>query len=152
MGMLRAFLYAPSGKAHQIEVARVQGSVAQLRTVELVELAYRRSAGRLNALFFAQGVVVGALGNLFASALGHFIDGPVGLTPRDGAWIGIGVLSLTVMATMAAGAVRRLRQDHRLEAVFVAELTRRGGTAADDAADPEGFMASPPRRRGPAKA
>ncbi len=149
MGLLRAFLYAPSRRSHAGEVARLQALLPNLPTPEVVESAYRRSAGRLNALFFAQGVVVGALGNLFASAVGHFIDRPAGLQAwawQDDAWVAIGVLSILVMATMAAGAFQRLRQDHRVEAMFLAELTRRGGTATDDGGDPEDLVASGPRR------
>jgi len=149
MGLLRAFLYGPSRRTQRFEYEATARIVGTLGTVELVEAAYRRSAGRLNALFFAQGVVVGALGNLFASAAGHFIDRAGRWVWQDDVWLGMALLTLFVMTTMAVGALERLRQDHRLEGLFTAELKRRGGAVTDDASDPEELLARGPREPPP---
>jgi hypothetical protein len=126
-------------------VAAVQGLLPKLSAVELIEGAYRRSGGRQASFYFAQGIVVGALGNLFASSLGHFIDrSATSLVWPDLAWSLVGLLSLGVMAGMAWGSTQRYRQNSQVERLFLRELRRRGGTASDDTDDPdELFMRGP---------
>ncbi|MEA3203610.1 MAG: hypothetical protein QOI63_1289 [Thermoplasmata archaeon] len=149
MGFLRAFFFAPSNHVHAQDVEAIRGLLPRLSAVEVVEGAYRRSGGRQASFFFAQGILIGAMGNLFASSLGHFIDrgaGAWGLP--DTAWAGVGLLSLGAMATMTWGAVRRYRQNAHVEALFLQELRQRGGAASDDSQDPDDLVArSPPRRR-----
>lgn len=138
---LRAFLFAPARRAHAADLAQLQGVVKRLSAATLIDAAYRRSGGRLTAFLFAQGVVVGAMGNLFASALGHFVDrGAQAFAWPDAAWILIGCLSLGLIVLMTIGALRRYRQNAEVEAVLVGELHRRGGASIDDAADPEELM------------
>ena len=57
---VRAFLFAPSRRAHQADVVQLGRVVGKLSTATLVDAAYRRSGGRLTAFLFAQGIVVGA--------------------------------------------------------------------------------------------
>jgi hypothetical protein len=138
MGFLRAFFFAPSPRVHRSDLAAVQGLLPNLSAVELIEGAYRRSGGRQASFYFAQGIVVGALGNLFASSLGHFIDrGGGALRGPDVAWAFVGALSVGVMAGMAWGSVQRYRQNSQVERLFLKELRRRGGSASDDSDDPD---------------
>lgn len=138
MAFLRAFFFAPSKDVHRQDVAAVQGLLPKLSAVELIEGAYRRSGGRQASFYFAQGIVVGALGNLFASSLGHFIDrADIPLAWPDVAWSIVGFVSLGVMVGMAWGSVQRYRQNSQVERLFLRELRRRGGTASDDSDDPD---------------
>lgn len=138
--LYRAFLFAPPPDTHRHEVEAIKEFLPKLSTLEVMEGAYRRSAGRQNAFIFAQGAVVGAMGNLFASALGHFIDRSGPWAWRDIPWLGLLALSFGLMASMTYGAVRRYRQNSEVEQVFVAELVRRGGRATDDAGDPDDLL------------
>jgi hypothetical protein len=144
MGFLRAFFFAPPADVHAEDVRAVEGLLPKLSPLELIEGAYRRSGGRQASFYFAQGIVVGALGNLFASSLGHFIDRVGAWRLPDAAWALIGAVSLGAMAAMAWGAVRRYRQNSQVERLFLRELRRRGGTASDDTQDPDDlFMVGP---------
>jgi hypothetical protein len=146
-GVFRSFVFAPSRASHEADLQRIRALAGRLSTGEVVESAYRRSSGRLNAFFFAQGVVVGAMGNLFASALGHFIDRPANAAAwQDEAWIAVAAVSLGLMLTMGAGAMRRYRQNGEVERLFLAELQRRGGESSDDSLDPDDLVALGRRR------
>jgi len=93
-----------------------------------MESAYRHANSRQTAFAFAQGAIVGTLGNLFASGLGHWIDR--GWSPPftlgDGIWILVGLVSLGTIVSMTAGAIRRFRQNTEIEAMFLNEVHRRG--------------------------
>ena len=145
MGVLRAFLYAPSPRMHRENMTRLGGFVPRLTDAEVMDAAYRHSGGRQNAFAFAQGIVVGALGNLFASALGHFIDRQGPESAADAWWLLVGVLSLGIMASMATGALIRYRQNTQVERLFLNELRRRGGSAIDDANDPDELFEVEPK-------
>lgn len=148
MGFLRSFFFAPSPRSHVQDVKVIAGLLPRLPAAEVIEGAYRRSGGRQASFYFAQGVVVGAMGNLFASSLGHFIDRPGGpWTGPDSAWTALGVATLAAMGAMAAGAVRRYRQNAQVEAMFLAELRRRGGAASDDVEDPDELLLTGPEDR-----
>ncbi|MES2154157.1 MAG: hypothetical protein V4510_03390 [bacterium] len=140
--VLRAFLFAPSAASHRRDVEEIRGFLPALSTTQVMDSAYRRSGARQSAMGFAQGVVVGALGNLFASALGHFIDRS-GSTPwawPDAAWAAIGLVAILVIVSMTIGAFRRYRQNTQVEALFLAEFRRRGGRADDDREDPDELL------------
>jgi len=152
LGFLRAFFFAPSSHIHDQDVEAIHAVLTQLPASEIIEGAYRRSGGRQASFYFAQGIVVGALGNLFASFVGHFIDRVGRWTLGDTLWCAVGGLSVLVMTTMTWGAVRRYRQNAQVEALFLNELKRRGGTASNDSDNPDDlFLAVPgdrPRRKG----
>lgn len=138
--MLRSFLFAPAHAVHRRELRQMGSFLPKLSASEVMEGAYRRSASRQNAFVFAQGAVVGAMGNLFASALGHFIDRAGALNWRDGLWALLLVGSAGLIISMTWGAVRRYRQNSEVEALFVQELVRRGGMATDDKGDPDELL------------
>ena len=138
MGYLRSFLFAPSARIHAQDTKAIRLLLPKLPASELIEGAYRRSDGRQASFYFAQGIVVGALGNLFASSLGHFIDRSAGpWNWPDVAWGFVGVLSIGVMVAMTAGSVSRYRHNSQVEQLFLQELRRRGGSANDDRDDPD---------------
>jgi hypothetical protein len=147
MGFLRSFFFASSPRIHAQDLAAIQGLLPKLPAGEVIEGAYRRSGGRQASFYFAQGIVVGAMGNLFASSLGHFIDRVGAWSGSDLAWAGVGILALAAMAAMAWGAARRYRQNSQAESLFLGELRRRGGMASDDTEDPDELLLTGPGKR-----
>lgn len=136
-GLIRAFLLAPSQAEHRRHRAAVAAFLPNLSDAAVMESAYRHSGTRQTAFAFAQGAVVGTMGNLFASALGHWIDrGTAGGSPMaDAAWTLVGVISIGVIASTTWGALRRFRFNTEIENLFLVEVRRRGGILADETAD-----------------
>jgi hypothetical protein len=137
--MLRAFLFAPSKAEHERFKSAMQGMLPKFPLGSVSEAAYRHAGAQANAFAFAQGVVVGALGNLFASSIGHWIDRPAG-TPfmwGDAAWTAIGLASLLVIASMTWGALRRWRFNREIGDLFLGELRRRGLHVTESGDDPD---------------
>lgn len=142
LGALRTFLFAPAPAAHQAEMRALAKLLPQFSDGTVIDAAYRRSQSRQVAFTFAQGVVVGALGNLFASAVGHFIDRAAApWSVPDSLWTIAAMLSLALMGSMTWGAVRRHRQNAEAERLFLAEVQRRGGLALEEA-DPDDVFAA----------
>ncbi|MFO1532679.1 MAG: hypothetical protein ABR562_03125 [Thermoplasmatota archaeon] len=135
-GLLRAFLLAPSRAEHRRHQDAVAAFMPHLSDAEVMEAAYRHSGARQTAFAFAQGAVVGTMGNLFASAVGHFIDRGAGTpTGGDAAWAALGLASILLIGSTTWGALRRHRLNTEIERLFLREARRRGGTFAEETAD-----------------
>jgi hypothetical protein len=139
-GLTRAFLFAPSREHHETDLHRIEAALPRLSDADLMDAAYRRSGSRQAAFAFAQGAVVGTLGNLLASAVGHFIDRAGAWTRGDTAWLSLGVTALGVVVLMTVGALRRHEQNLAVEARFLVELRRRGFEVESASDDPDELL------------
>ena len=136
-GIVRAFLFGPSHAEEEAHRASVERTLPDLPDPLVAESAYRHSGSRQASFAFAQGAVVGALGNLLASSIGHFVDDAGHSGARDAIWGVLGVVSLAIIASTTMGALRRFRFNTQVEDLFVHELQRRGDPGAALAEDDE---------------
>ena len=137
-GLLRAFLFAPNPAEHVRYRKALERLLSGLPDSVVVESAYRHASTRQAAFAFAQGAIVGTMGNLFASSLGHWIDrrGSLNFTLGDGVWTLVGLAALGTIVSMTAGAIRRFHQSTEIEAIFLAEARRRG-LVSEGSEDPD---------------